>query len=196
MKHGAPDDEVREQASLYSLGMLGEREAVEFEAHIESGCEVCSREVRAFQAVVRNIAYSSTDAEPPATVRERLLRLDVTHHPPVFPVFSIRAAQGEWNEIMSGVLMKHLFLDEATGLRTSLVRMEPGARLPAHRHHGVEQFYVLEGDCNVHGEQLGPGDFHVATRDTVHETTFTVNGTLFLLVAPDGCDVLDGSVME
>jgi anti-sigma factor ChrR (cupin superfamily) len=193
VKHGAPDDEVREQASLYSLGMLGEREAVEFEAHIESGCDVCSREVKAFQAVVRNIAYSPDEAEPPATVRQRLMELDMTQRP---PVFSIRAEHGAWHEVMSGVLMKTLFHDEATGLRTSLVRMAAGSRLPAHRHHGVEQFYVLEGDCNVHGEQLGPGDFHVATRDTVHETTFTLNGTLFLLVAPEGCDVLDESVME
>lgn len=189
MKHGSPDDEVREQAALYSLGTLGEHETHEFEAHIENGCEVCEREVETFQAVVRSVAYASKEAEPSARVRQELLALSANREPA--PVFSVRADQGTWDEVMSGVLMKRLFLDEATGLRTSLVRMLPGAQLPAHRHQSVEQFYVLEGDCHVHGEQLGPGDFHVATRDTVHETTFTVSGTLFLLVAPDGCDVLD-----
>jgi anti-sigma factor ChrR (cupin superfamily) len=68
--------------------------------------------------------------------------------------------------------------------------MLPGTRLPAHRHIGAEQFFILEGDCNVHGQSLGPGDFHIAASDTVHESTYTVNGTLFLLIGPRGYEIL------
>jgi anti-sigma factor ChrR (cupin superfamily) len=69
--------------------------------------------------------------------------------------------------------------------------MLPGTSLPAHRHIGAEQLYILEGDCQVHGEVLGPGDFHLAESDTVHESTSTVNGTMFLLIGPQAYEILD-----
>lgn len=189
MTHSAPDDEVRERAALYSLGALSEPEARDFEAHVRGGCAVCRNEVGAFQEVAGNLAYAAGNAEPSGRVRQTLEGSLTARRQAA--VFSIGAEQGEWKEVMSGVLVKRLFLDQTTGLGTSLVRMSPGSMLPAHRHRSVEQFYVLEGDCNVHGEVLGPGDFHVATTDTIHEATFTVNGTLFLLVAPEEYDILD-----
>lgn len=44
-----------------------------------------------------------------------------------------------------GVKMKVLVEDKETGLVTSLVLFEPGARLPDHEHVEVEQTWVLEG---------------------------------------------------
>jgi len=74
---------------------------------------------------------------------------------------------------------------------TSLVRMAPGTGLPRHQHLGVEQFLIIEGDCIVHGERLGPGDYHRALSGSVHETTTTENGTTFLLVAPKEYRILE-----
>jgi anti-sigma factor ChrR (cupin superfamily) len=82
-------------------------------------------------------------------------------------------------------------MDNSSGLATSLVRMRAGTSLPRHRHRGVEQFFVIEGDCRVHGEKLGPGDYHRAETGSVHESTYTLDGTLFLLVAPDSYEVLE-----
>jgi quercetin dioxygenase-like cupin family protein len=73
---------------------------------------------------------------------------------------------------------------------TSLVRMLPGTRLPMHRHKGVEQFFVLEGDCHVHDEVLGPGDYHRAEAGSIHESTYTESGTLFLLIAPPDYEII------
>ena len=44
-----------------------------------------------------------------------------------------------------GVDVKPLYQD-ASGRQTSLVRMAPGARLPRHRHVGIEQSYMGEGN--------------------------------------------------
>jgi hypothetical protein len=43
-----------------------------------------------------------------------------------------------------GVSTKTLYRD-AAGRQTTLTRMAPGARLPKHRHVGIEPSFVLEG---------------------------------------------------
>ena len=103
---------------------------------------------------------------------------------------SVRADEGEWREVQEGVLIKQLFIDNKSGIATALVRMMPGTSLPRHRHGKAEQFYVLEGDCTVQGEELGPGDYHCAGPGSIHATTYTVGGTLLLLVAPERYEVL------
>ena len=50
----------------------------------------------------------------------------------------------EWEPTrFPGVYTKKLY-EDASGKMTSLTRMEPGARLPDHRHVGIEQSFVLE----------------------------------------------------
>jgi len=63
--------------------------------------------------------------------------------------------------------------------------------LPPHQHLGVEQFFVIEGDCNVAGQRLEPGDYHRAKEGSTHETTYTTGGTMFLLIAPERYAVLE-----
>ena len=108
--------------------------------------------------------------------------------------FSLHASEGNWMEIGPGLTAKTLFVDQTLGTVTSLVKMAPGGALPPHRHKGDEQFYVLEGDCNVHGTRLGPGDFHRAAPGSVHESTYTVEGTTFLLVAPADYEVMQVAI--
>ena len=45
----------------------------------------------------------------------------------------------------SGVEVKSLLFDPASGLATSLMKMEPGAVLPEHEHVLIEQTWILEG---------------------------------------------------
>ena len=47
---------------------------------------------------------------------------------------------------MPGVMIKPLWQDEGGGgASAALFRLDPGARLPRHRHPRVEQTFVLEG---------------------------------------------------
>src|SRR5438067_159151 len=51
----------------------------------------------------------------------------------------------EWEPTKyAGVYIKRLY-EDPSGRQTTLTRMEPGAKLPRHRHVGIEQSYVLAG---------------------------------------------------
>jgi anti-sigma factor ChrR (cupin superfamily) len=196
MKHLVATDELREQAALYALGALELAEAHEMESHLSEGCHICLAELDGFAGTVAALALSVAEQQPPAGTRGKLLsKLNVDHRHEAaasLPRFlSIHGNEGEWLDVGDGVRMKLLHMDNATGLVTSIVKMPPGASLPRHRHRGLEQFFILEGDCYVHGEKLGPGDYHWAETGSVHEDTYTIDGTTFLLVAPEGYEVLE-----
>ena len=205
MKHAALTDEVVERAALYALGALTQIEAQAFEDHLADGCEVCRGELDEYHFAVEALAVATPDAEPSPALRERLLasiagaqdgeaEAETTTRPSppdAQPFVSMRAGEDGWEQWGEGILYKPLFVDEASGLMTSIVRMSPGTGLPRHQHLGVEQFLILEGDCSVHGERLGPGDYHRALGGSIHETTYTEHGTTFLLVAPKEYRILE-----
>jgi anti-sigma factor ChrR (cupin superfamily) len=83
-----------------------------------------------------------------------------------------------------GVTYKVLFVDKAAGLVTTLVRMEPGASIPAHRHSRAEQCLVLEGDL-IHDDHVyGPGDFTWAEAGSIDPALQTKRGNLLLIIGP------------
>lgn len=195
MTHRAADDRIIEMAALYALGAMSQGEAKAFENHLADGCEVCLAEVTAFEEVAGNIGLAAREVEPRVEARDILLaRLphEGVRSEPEFSreIFSVRADEGEWNQVKAGILVKVLSMDAASGLAMSLVKMSPGMRLEPHRHKGVEEFFILEGDCTVNGENLGPGDYHRATQGSIHLTTHTVHGTMFLLRAPMDYEVI------
>ncbi|HEY0078161.1 MAG TPA: cupin domain-containing protein [Pyrinomonadaceae bacterium] len=109
---------------------------------------------------------------------------------PVPGILTIRASEGEWQETEdAGVFVKMLFSDEAIGVYTRLVRMSPGARIPRHRHTGVEQCFVLEGDLRTIDAVNVSGDFLCAQPGTVHDELTTEQGALLLIVAPESYEV-------
>lgn len=191
--------EMKDLAASYALGALTQHEARAFEEHLSGACEICSAELESFEQTVNDLALGVSEEAPPERLRSDLLaRLNSLPSagekgrvPASREFLSILAGEGEWQQLLEGVLIKQLHLDRASGIATSLVRMLPGTALPPHRHSGTEQFFVIEGDCSVRGQELGPGDFHRADAGSVHETTYTVNGTLFLLVAPEAYELLE-----
>jgi len=189
---------MKELAALHALSVLSQAEAHAFEQHLAEGCEVCGHELETFERTVRDLAFASQEIEPPSTVRGRLIartaqfdRVSKRQSIDADQFVSILSTEGEWLDIDEGVRLKKMYVDRLTGIATSLVRMLPGASLPAHQHLGVEQFFVIEGDCNVAGQTLGAGDYHRAKEGSTHETTFTTGGTLFLLIAPERYAVLE-----
>lgn len=68
-----------------------------------------------------------------------------------------------------GVTAVLLNIDAARGLVTTIIRIAPGARIPAHFHrNGSEAHYVLEGDFINAGVSHGPGGFVTHPVGTVH----------------------------
>jgi quercetin dioxygenase-like cupin family protein len=80
--------------------------------------------------------------------------------------------------------------DADTGASTALIKLEPGARVPAHDHPGGEELYVLEGDFQVGAERLGPGDYLYTPPDVTHAAS-SIGGCLVLVTLPKPIRFLD-----
>jgi putative transcriptional regulator len=198
--HRFSQQEMMETASLYALGALSQWEVRAFEEHLAEGCQECAAELQSFEETTRALAFAAPEAQPPTGVKERLLSLvaeeDGHAHAPALPqapaqLLTLRASEGEWHEAGKGILVKPLFTDPHSRMVTTLVKMEPGTRIPLHRHNGVEQCYVITGDFHADNQQLGAGDFHVAHAGSVHEPVFTVEGALVLIIAQEGYEVVE-----
>jgi anti-sigma factor ChrR (cupin superfamily) len=168
---------------------LSPDEAAEFERHLGGGCEICRVEVRAFEATAACLPLALTEAEPPPTVREKLLSR--IKRPPA-GMHVVRQVEGTWRPSpFPGVSVKTLYLDRETAIVTNLVRMEPGSSYPPHRHAAVEQCLVLEGDIRLDDFVLGPGDYSRNDASSHHKRLHTRDGCLLLIVSSLKDELLD-----
>jgi anti-sigma factor ChrR (cupin superfamily) len=201
MKYHTSRAEIEGEAALYALGALPQDEARAFETHLAGGCELCNANLEAFQTVVGKLVFGALEEHPPPRARARLFaelaeemavnRPDTGPPPgPFGQSLTVRLDAGEWKEISGGAFVKRLFVDKTKNTVTSLYKLLPGAHLPAHRHTGIEECIVLEGDYHVNDEVLGPGDYHCALPGSIDLTLYTVGGTMFLIVAPEKCELL------
>ena len=131
-----------------------------------------------FEGAVEIAATTSGEA-PSAGVRAALLaKIAVPSN------HTVTAGDGEWVQTpVRGVRMKILAIDRERDRVTMLLRGEPGATYPAHRHTGPEECYVIRGSLIVEGQLLRAGDFHHAEGASDHDALHTDEGVEVLLVA-------------
>ena len=190
MNHHAADP-MKDRAALYALGTLTQNEARAFEDHLAGGCDDCAAELRASEQVTRSLAFLEAEVEPPPRVFDRIVGF-ITHTPRPEPatahahgqLTTVRKDEGQWFESSPGVMAKRLFENPETGTFTTLVRMLPGSVGTLHRHPGIEECIILEGDFHVAGSRLGPGDYHVAGATSIHDKPYSVGGALLLIIGP------------
>jgi len=97
----------------------------------------------------------------------------------------VTVAARSWDERRPGVHWK--VLHEDGDRRTVLVRYEPGAVIPRHRHLGDEQIYVLEGSVSDDTGTCEAGDFARRPPGCVH-TVRSADGALVLAVMTGGTE--------
>ena len=68
------------------------------------------------------------------------------------------------------ISMKVLYRNDAAGEMTVLLKWEPGAKLPFHRHPEIEQTWVLEGSFRDHDGICRAGQVVWRTAGSMHET--------------------------
>jgi putative transcriptional regulator len=184
-------EEFEARAALYALGALADDEARDLAGPLAE----LPDEVRDFEAVVASLALAAPAAVPAPTVRAELLsrignganpRHAERRAPPSAapPAINVRFGEIEWEPVCDGVFCKTLYFDREKQLATSLVKLLPGTRLPRHRHFGVEQCLVLEGDFRVGEQVYGPGDFQCVFEGSVHDSISSETGALALIIAP------------
>lgn len=80
-----------------------------------------------------------------------------------------------------GFWVKPLVEDDAAGVRTWLMKSDPGASSALHSHPEIEQIYVLDGHFEDGEASYGPGDFIVRAAGAPHLTSCK-EGSLSLVI--------------
>lgn len=172
MKADETNEHVSEQAALYALDALPVEEARALEARLTAGDERYRAEVDAFRAVAAQLAYAARPVAPRPAARARVLDAVAAHEAALIEndgLRFVRAAQLDWQPgPVAGIEMKVLTVDPVRERATVLARMAPGAAYPAHRHGGLEELFLLQGELLVGDVLMRAGDYCSAEADSVH----------------------------
>ena len=129
------------------------------------------------------LAKTVTPVAPNSNVKERLMKR-VAQFEQLKPAADIRRNEEEWIDSgVPGVAIRPLFTDPKKRTQTLMMRMDPGARYPAHNHHGAEQCLVLKGDVCWGDLVYEEGDFLVMGQGSHHPEIHSVHGNVLLLVS-------------
>jgi anti-sigma factor ChrR (cupin superfamily) len=117
------------------------------------------------------------DAEAQARVTKQLLRRIAAESTPRH--LTVAPDASGWRPFGKGLTMK--VLHEQDGVMSYLVRLEPGAMLPPHRHPIDEECVVLEGTMCIGDLRLPPGAYHRGLKDVPHDRLWAPDGALIFL---------------
>lgn len=171
-------DELEALVLADSVGALDPDERLELEARLDTLTPEQQSEVSRLYDAATAVALRVPLSEPPAHARERLLA--AVRKPSTYTVW---AAGATWTDTgLPGVRARVLAVDKTRSLVTLLIRAEPGAVYPSHKHHGPEECFVIRGSVVIDGRVLRAGDFHHADEDSDHGEITTTDGAEVLLV--------------
>lgn len=112
----------------------------------------------------------SISAGDAAALQERLARriAEDTGGQPVLPT-PCQWAEPEWEEVVTEISCKILAIDAERHVVSMLVQLAALREYPPHKHAGVEELYLLEGDLLIDDRKLHPGDYNRAEPGTHHK---------------------------
>ena len=180
-----PDEEFKLLAALFALDTLDESESRAFTEKLQE-CPELQSELDAFEVAVAAIAYTAPPVPMAPNLKNRLFQriaeLSSTHAEavnsmPVIPGAAenntpsviVRSQNVKWsNYKVAGISFANLYVDREKREFTCLMRLEAGVEFPLHRHGGVEEVFMLEGDLEVEGELCHPGDYIRSFPNSIH----------------------------
>ena len=186
---------IHELASLYALGALDGAELAAFEKHLSEGCSTCVAEVASFRETAGELAEVCA-SPPPADLRRKVLK--AVRRAPQAPgvvldfagLLLSRSDEIPWQDYAPGIFHRPLFRDEKRQYTTTLIRMDPGASYPPHRHNDAEELFMLSGDLQVAEIIMRAGDYCHAKPGSKHPDTRSTGGCTFLLMSSETDQVL------
>ena len=94
-------------------------------------------------------------------------------------------SEPEWDDVGPGISCKVLASDLETQQVSMLVRLAPGAAYPPHRHAGVEELHLLDGELWIDDRKLRAGDYYRAEPGTSDYKVWSETGcTCVLITSP------------
>src|SRR5687768_1516954 len=146
---------------MHALQAVPASEAAVVEERMTS-CAECREEMETLRPVVESLSAWPTDVlRPSASLWERLaVRVAASSaEAPPSPAPE-RWEEPDWKEAAPGISVKVLATDTDTDRVTMLVRLAPGTDYPSHRHAGLEELYLLDGELMIDDRVLYPGDYN------------------------------------
>ncbi len=173
----ADHDRFREDTGLYLLGALSPDDQRAFEVHLAT-CAECQAEVRSLGAVVAALPYAAGDAEPPAHLRDRVLRAaTATREPSHVVSFDSRArntaAPRSRASELAGWLVAAASLLVAAGVGMYAMTLQGR----------IDRVQGQLGDAVARLQQTQQ------ELQTANAATSTARASLALLTAPDALDL-------
>jgi anti-sigma factor ChrR (cupin superfamily) len=173
-----------ERVAEYVLRMLPAGEVSAFEAHIGE-CPECRDELETLRPIVDALVDWPTDIlRPTKPLWSRLAQrigVDVESEPSGMPEARWDEEPG-WKEAAPGISCKLLATDAATERVSMLVRLAPGVAYPPHRHAGVEELHLLDGELWIDDRKLYPGDYNRGEPGAIDLHVWSETGCTCLLV--------------
>jgi anti-sigma factor ChrR (cupin superfamily) len=181
------EDRYLPQAEAYALGALEAQEHVDFEAHLRSGCSACDEAVETAEAAMAALPLSYEPAALPPAIRATVLDLAEA------PALPLDESAYAWEEPYPGMRTAVVKLDPEQSFCATLIWASPGARYPAHRHHGDETTLVLQGACRDEHGSYTAGDVARMRAGTTHWVEFLPGeDCIAYLVARGGHEIVGG----
>jgi anti-sigma factor ChrR (cupin superfamily) len=179
-EHGHDHSEL---VFLSAVGALPPNEVPVLEAHLAT-CAACRQEMEALRPIVESFVSWPTDVlRPSASLWDRLAQR-IAAETGEQPVLSApeRWTEAEWKEVAPGIVCKLLATDTEKNRVSMLVRLAPGTDYPRHRHAGVEELYMLDGELIVDDATFYPGDYRRGDADTVDCRVWSETGCTCVLI--------------
>jgi hypothetical protein len=180
--------------AVYLLHALPPDETNQLEAHL-AGCAECQRDLQALRPVVDSfIAWPTDILRPSKSMWDQLQRrigeerMDSSALPE-----SCSWPEPEWEEVAPGISCKLLATDTEGDRVTMLVRLAPGIAYPAHRHAGVEELFLLDGELWIDDRKLHPGDYNRGEPGAVDNRVWSESGCSCILITSPR-DIISGAV--
>jgi anti-sigma factor ChrR (cupin superfamily) len=172
-----------EVTCAYAAQSLAASEIAAAEAHIAT-CPHCQRELESLRPVLDRFVTWPTDVLRPTTsLKARLAQriAEDTGKPPVAPR-PRQWLEPDWERVAPGIECKVLATDAERHRVSMLVRLEPGARYPAHTHAGVEELHLLDGELWIDDRKLVPGDYNYGAPGATDKSVWSETGCTCVLI--------------
>lgn len=187
--------EQTQLVASYALAVLDGTEASSMAAHLAE-CPECQREYDSIGGLSTALsAWRGQDLPRPAplwdSLLQRISQSSQKQPPQKAPVAVASAAQSslaqdwpepQWQQAAPGITCKLLSTDDEKKVTSMLVRLAPGISYPPHRHAGVEELFLLEGELWIEDRLLFPGDFNRASPGTSDQRVYSETGCMCLLI--------------
>lgn len=181
--------EWSDSVPLYLLAALSPDETESMAAHLIS-CAECRQEHGAVSLLTEALTAWRNDALlPTIPLWQRLSdrikgssRLAVSSSPTSMSSDVVAWPPTRWQEVAPGISCKILSTDREMDRVSVLVRLARGVAYPAHRHAGVEELHLLEGELWIDHQKLHAGDYYRAEPGSMDQRVWSATGCMCLLV--------------